>query len=168
MAKDDRICVFPRQGSPEDPYHPRWLDIADPSERQCAHIIDLIGYLGHYMHAHGGGRSGRAPLLCALLKNGGEMPQREFMGRFELKAGSLSEVLTKIEKDGLIERRRDERDRRQLIVRLTEEGRAQAVFEQAKREKFRAEALATITPEQRDALEDMLVSIKEQWRSIDD
>ena len=151
-----------------DCFRPRWMDLQDPAERRRAHILDSLGFCGHYLHVHGGGRSGRAPILCTLRKRGNMMPQRELMGKFELKAGSLSEVLTKIEKDGLIERTRDPEDRRQLIVKLTPEGQAQADEEQLRRERFRSLAFATLSDEELAQLEDMLVRIKTQWRTIDD
>ncbi|WP_154027153.1 MarR family winged helix-turn-helix transcriptional regulator [Olsenella uli] len=147
---------------------PRWMDLADPQERQNAHILDGLGFCGHYLHVHGGGRSGRAPILCTLRKAGGAMPQRELASRFELKAGSLSEVLAKAEEAGLIERTRDPQDRRQLIVSLTEEGSRQADEDQRAREEFRREAFACLSPAERDQLEDMLVRINQHWRSLDD
>ena len=162
-----RIEAFPKNAGDDDPFRPRWMDIADPYERQCAHIVDMLGYCGHYMHVNGGGRSGRAPIICAIAKRGGEMPQRALMNLFDLKAGSLSEVLAKIERDGFIERTRDPQDRRQLIIRLTEAGREQAAFEQARREKFRAEALTCLSKEEKEQLEDMLSRVKEHWKQLD-
>lgn len=162
-----RIEAFPKNAGDDDPFRPRWMDIADPYERQCAHIVDMIGYCGHYMHVNGGGRSGRAPIICAIAKRGGEMPQRALMNLFDLKAGSLSEVLAKIERDGFIERTRDPQDRRQLIIRLTEAGHEQAAFEQARREKFRAEALTCLSKEEKEQLEDMLSRVKEHWKQLD-
>lgn len=147
---------------------PRWMDVADPDERRSAHILDCLGFCGHYLHVNGGGRSGRAPILCTLLKRGGEMPQRELASRFELKAGSLSEVLTKAEEAGLVERTRDPEDRRQLIVRLTDEGRHQADLDQLAREEFRREAFACLSPDEAEQLEGMLVRIRQHWRSMDD
>lgn len=152
----------------DDPFRPRWQEFTDPTERSCAHIVDMLGAAGHYIHVNGGGRSGRQPLLCALLKHDGQLPQRDLMCKFDLKAGSLSEVLSKLEKDGLIERTRDPQDRRQLIVSLTEQGRAQATAEQQRRENFRAQAFTCITPEERVQLEDILTRINHHWRSIDD
>ena len=151
----------------DDPFRPRWMDIADDRERQCAHIVDLLGFCGHYIHVNGGGRSGRAPIICALLKHGDAMPQRELMNMFELKAGSLSEVLTKIERDGLIERTLDPQDRRQRIVRLTEEGHAQAMLEQQSRESFRAQALSCFNEDERTQLEDMLARVTAHWKDIE-
>ncbi len=161
-----RIDAHPAS-SVDDPFRPRWMDIEDPHERQCAHIVDTLGFCGHYIHVNGGGRSGRAPIICALRKRGGEMPQRELMNMFDLKAGSLSEVLAKVERDGLIERTRDPQDRRQLIVRLTAEGEAQADLEQARRERFRANALTCLTADEKSQFEDMLARIKEHWKQLD-
>ena len=166
FAPCGRIDVCPRPDV-DDPFRPRWMDIADDGERQCAHIVDMLGFCGHYIHVNGGGRSGRAPIICALLKHGDAMPQRELMNMFDLKAGSLSEVLTKIERNGLIERTFDPQDRRQRIVSLTPEGHAKAALEQQKRENFRSEALTCLTTEERGQLEDMLLRIKEHWKQID-
>lgn len=152
----------------DDPFRPRWSEFEDPTERSCAHIVDMLGAAGHYIHVNGGGRSGRKPIICALLKSGGQMSQRELMCKFDLKAGSLSEVLTKLEKEGLIERTRDEADRRQLNVTLTDTGKQVAVTEQMKREKFRAEAFACISSEERNQLEDLLSRINTHWRSLND
>ena len=35
----------------DDPFRPRWMDIADPCERQCAHIVDMLGFL-RPLHPH--------------------------------------------------------------------------------------------------------------------
>lgn len=166
FAPCGRIEACPRPDV-DDPFRPRWMDISDPDERRGAHIVDMLGFCGHYIHVNGGGRSGRAPIICALLKHGDAIPQRELMNMFDLKAGSLSEVLTKIERDGLIERTRDPQDRRQLIVRLTPEGHKQATAEQLDRERFRAEALCCLTDAECEQLEDMLARIKQHWKEIE-
>lgn len=150
------------------PTRPRWMDIQEPQERRCAHVLDLLGFCGHYMHVHGGGRSGRAPILCTLRKHGAAMSQRELASRFELKAGSLSEVLAKLEEAGLITRTRDPQDRRQLIVALTDDGKVKAEEDQLDRERFRGEAFTCLAPEELERLEDMLARIGTHWRSLDD
>ena len=166
FAPCGRSAACPRPDV-DDPFRPRWMDISDPDERRGAHIVDMLGFCGHYIHVNGGGRSGRAPIICALLKHGDAIPQRELMNMFDLKAGSLSEVLTKIERDGLVERTRDPQDRRQLIVRLTSEGHKQATAEQLDRERVRAEALCCLTDAEREQLEYILARIKQHWKEIE-
>ncbi len=131
-------------------------------------ILNSIGYLGHYMHFHGGGTSGKAPIICLLAKYGGEMSQQELSTYFDLKPGSLSEILSKIEHKGLIERTRNPEDRRQLIIKLTEAGTEEAAHEQATRIWFRKNAFTALTPEEQLQLADMLEKIRETWEGLDD
>lgn len=60
FAQCGRIESHPR-ASTDDPFRPRWMDIADPRERQCAHIVDMLGFCGHYMHVNGGAAPGARP-----------------------------------------------------------------------------------------------------------
>ena len=139
----------------------------DPASQRAAAILKGLGYCGHYMHFHGGGRSGKIPILCMLDRRGGQMSQQELGSCFELKPGSLSEILSKLESAGLIERTRDPKDRRQLFIRLTDEGRAAALKAHAGREAFRQKAFSALTPEEQEQLIDMLERIRITWEEID-
>lgn len=97
------------------------------------------------MHFHGGGISGKAPIVCLLAKQPtGELSQQELGMHFDLKPGSLSEILSKLELGGLIERSRNPKDRRQLTIRLTEAGWEKARVEQAARIRFREQAFSAL------------------------
>ena len=140
----------------------------DPVAQRAADILDGLGFCGHYMHFHGGGRSGKLPILCTLDRNGGRMSQQELGGCFDIKPGSLSEILSKMEAAGLIERTRDTKDRRQLFVQLTDEGQATAQKAHEARERFRQRAFAALTPEEQEQLIDMLKRIQTTWEELDD
>lgn len=129
-------------------------------------ILRGLGYCGHYLHFHGGGRSGREPILCKLHRAGGSMSQLELGGQFELKAGSLSEILAKIEATGLIERTRDPRDRRALTVRLTEAGMQEAQRAIEARRAFREQAFSNLTDEEQDELIVLLEKIRNRWEEL--
>ncbi len=131
-------------------------------------ILNNMGYCGHYMHFHGGGVSGKAPIICLLAKHGGKMSQLELSTYFDLKPGSLSEILSKIERKGLIERTRNPEDRRQLLIRLTPEGTEKAARDQEARIRFRERAFSALTPEEQLQLADMLDRIHETWEGLDD
>ena len=98
----------------------------DPAMARAARILTNLGFCGHYMHFHRGGRSGRAPILCLLEKNGGTMSQQA------LGASSTSRriLLNPLQNEGggLITRTRDRQDRRQLTVCLTEAGAEAAAW----------------------------------------
>lgn len=138
----------------------------DPVMARAARILTNLGFCGHYMHFHRGGRSGRAPILCLLEKNGGTMSQQALGASFDLKAGSLSEILSKMEGGGLITRTRDRQDRRQLTVCLTEAGAEAARLETEARIRFRTRAFSSLTPEEQDQLADLLDRVKSRWEEL--
>ena len=153
-----------------DPSQPADVPEAVSSEDKLAkRILSGLGFCGHYMHFHGGGVSGKAPIICLLAKQpGGEMSQQELGMHFDLKPGSLSEILSKLEVNGLIERRRNPKDRRQLTIHLTEIGWKKARIDQAARIHFREQAFSALTPDEHKNLADMLDKIRETWEGLDD
>lgn len=153
-----------------DPSQPVDIPEAVSAEDKLAkRILSGLGFCGHYMHFHGGGVSGKAPIICLLAKQpGGEMSQQELGLHFDLKPGSLSEILSKIECAGLIERSRNPKDRRQLTIRLTEAGWEKAHVEQAARLRFREQAFSALTHDEREDLAEMLDKIRETWEGLDD
>ena len=78
-----------------DPSEPADVPEAVNGEDKLAkRILSGLGFCGHYMHFHGGGVSGKAPIICLLAKQpGGEMSQQELGMHFDLKPGSLSEIV---------------------------------------------------------------------------
>lgn len=141
----------------------------DPDEQieLAKRILKGLGFCGHYMHFHGGGRSGQVPILCMLDRSGGQLSQTELGSRFEIKPGSLSEILSKMETAGLIERTRDTKDRRQLFVKLTDTGRDLATREHERRQAFRRQAFTALTPQEQEQLAEMLEKIRVTWEEID-
>lgn len=150
--------------SAEQPASAAGAEAGEPSRAE--RILRGLGYCGHYLHFHGGGRSGREPILCKLHRAGGSMSQLELGGQFELKAGSLSEILAKIEAAGLIERTRDPRDRRALTVRLTEAGMQEAQRAIEARRAFREQAFSNLTDEEQDELIALLEKIRNRWEEL--
>lgn len=147
-----------------DPSQPADVPEAVSAEDKLAkRILSGLGFCGHYMHFHGGGVSGKAPIICLLAKQpGSEMSQQELGMHFDLKPGSLSEILSKLEVNGLIERSRNPKDRRQLTIRLTETGRENA------RIRFREQAFSALTHDEREQLAEMLEKIRKTWEELDD
>ncbi|MCI5650391.1 MAG: MarR family winged helix-turn-helix transcriptional regulator [Fusicatenibacter sp.] len=65
------------------------------------------------------GQSGKSS-DCSVSETG--MPQQELMERLGIRAGSLSEIIGKMEENGLVCRARSEEDRRKICISLTEKG----------------------------------------------
>ena len=86
----------------------------------------------------------------------GEATAGELAKAAELSPASVSTMLDVLERDGIIERRRSDHDRRVVVVTLTESGRA---LLDEKRERWRArgrEALAGVSDEHLLAAADVM------------
>lgn len=154
-----------KKASATPPDEPEAVDEEDQIARE---LMSCFGFFGHYMHFYGGGRSGKAPIICLIAKHGGQMSQQEIGANFDLKPGSLSEILSKCEAAGLIERTRCEHDQRKLMIKLTEEGFRQAQIDQATRIAFRRRAFSALTVQERLDLIETLKKVRSTWEEIDD
>ena len=100
----------------------------EDNKRELEQDLQLVRRLrrcGHLLH-HKYNFSNGSQMRMLLRLRGGPMTQKELTERLRIQPGSLSEMLTKVERAGLVEKRRSERDRRNFELNLTEEGRAQA------------------------------------------
>ncbi|WP_298579278.1 MarR family winged helix-turn-helix transcriptional regulator [uncultured Olegusella sp.] len=131
-------------------------------------VLRNFGYFGFFLHHHAGGRAGKPYILIALRQAGGSLPQRELLNRAGTAAASLSEVLTKLENEKLIERKPLEHDGRQREVILTVEGNARAEEINAKHEAFIQQSLYPLSDEEKTQLAEMLDRISAHWHEIED
>lgn len=109
---------------------------------------------GHANHA-------QAHILATLMEQN-PMTQRELMDVLGVRSASLSEILAKLERGGLVSRERDERDRRGVVVELKDAGREE--IERLMRDRReRADAMFdALTDEERDQLHTLLGKVAER------
>ena len=85
------------------------------------HNYHLLRVLGHKLY-HYGNKGGQKRILIALHKNNGQMSQKALMEHLNVKAGSLSEILSKMEEDGLIIRKPNSERKKCLDILVTDLG----------------------------------------------
>lgn len=110
------------------------------------------------------GRSASRKRIIALLNERGQLTQRQLQELLGIQAGSLSELVTRMEKFGVIQRFPDEKDRRRIVIRLTELGRQRAL---EPREIGDDRLFAALTQAEQAELRAMLQKIAdahEKWR----
>lgn len=119
---------------------------------------------GHFLHFNMGGKAGRKRVLATLLREG-EISQRTLQDLLDIQSGSLSEILVKIEADGLLEKVKCGSDRRGYILRLTESGQALAKQVTACHEARVDKLLGCLSDDEQLALLAMLDKLTLHWSS---
>lgn len=61
--------------------------------------------------------------VLSMLDDMGPLSQKKVQEILDIQAGSLSELCAKLEDRGLVRRSRDENDKRNVVLSITEEGR---------------------------------------------
>ena len=135
----------------------------DKAETQRAIMIGLRA-CGHFLHFNMGGKAGRKRVLATLLREG-EISQRTLQDLLDIQSGSLSEILAKIEADGLLEKVKCGSDRRGYILRLTESGQALAKQVTACHEARVDKLLGCLSDDEQLALLAMLDKLTLHWSS---
>lgn len=95
---------------------------------------------------HGRGR------IMGILGDRGPVCQSKLAEFLDIRPQSLSELISKMEADGLVKRQQSEEDRRQTIVSLTEEGSARVSAFRESHRRHAEEFLAPLTEEEKKTL----------------
>lgn len=94
---------------------------------------------------------GRGRML-GVLSDHGAMSQTQLAQRLDIRPQSLSELLSKAEAEGFVERRQSDEDKRQTIVSITEAGKSRvALFRDAHRKRAE-EFCSPLTAEEKQTL----------------
>lgn len=131
-------------------------------------VLRHLGFFGHYLHMHEGGRGGKRFVLCTLHKQGGRITQRELLERTRVSSAALSEVLSKLESEKLITREPYEHDRRQLDIELTARGRIEADHIHHERVEFEQTAFECLTQREQADLAQMLERLAAHWKTLEE
>ena len=104
--------------------------------------------------------SSQAQVLSILAKEG-PMTQKDLQQILRVQPGSLSELLSKLETKGMIERSEDADDRRRVVLSLTDEGKEAA--SESKMETAEEDLFAALTGEEQESLAGLLKKLLADW-----
>ena len=99
------------------------------------------------------GVTGRQVTLLWLIRNHPGLSLRELAAEERISAPALSGHVDRLEKAGLIERARDDADRRRVGLTLTEEGAKLLKRVRARRTSWLADRLKGLEPDELEAIE---------------
>ena len=102
-----------------------------------------------------------------ILEMMGSMNQRKLADALHIRSTSLSELLSKLERKGLVERTPVPDDKRSLIVSLTKEGAQKAKEYNRRRAKTRQKIMDHISDEEKRQFYSTLKKIKENYLEME-
>ena len=127
-----------------------------------AQLVDLFHHCAH-VAVHRGNRSGgRSGTLSALLKTG-PVSQRELAEVMNVRAATLSEQIARLDRAGLVERTPSEKDRRSVIVSLSEEGKKEARRCSRERTKYNEQLFSVLSDDDKAELISLLEKLSDHW-----
>ena len=107
-----------------------------------------LGYKIHFLYD---GKDSQRRVLI-MLRQSGDMSQRELTDRLSIRPGSMSEVLTKLTNKGLIYRVQNDSDKRTMTISLTDEGKRTADEAMELRTEKRLELLSRLEEKEKHSL----------------
>ncbi|MDR2789330.1 MAG: MarR family transcriptional regulator [Candidatus Accumulibacter sp.] len=113
---------------------------------------------------HDSGRHAQGHIL-SILGESESMSQRELLEMLHVRSASLSELLIKLEKSGAIIRRRSEKDRRNFLLQLTEQGRIELAEHSQRRRQGAKHLFSVLTDVERESLATLLTRLVDAWET---
>ena len=101
--------------------------------------------------------------LLVLLNRYGALTQRELIELTGRRSATLSEQLEGMEKSGLILRHKNEQDKRNVDVELTEQGKLAAAKALQNRQSYADELFAAVPQRKKQQLAGLLDSLLHTW-----
>ncbi|MGN0771640.1 MAG: MarR family winged helix-turn-helix transcriptional regulator [Christensenellales bacterium] len=124
-------------------------------------IINLRD-IGKMMRMQYEGKASQKRILI-ILNQSGVITQKKLTERLGIQPGSLSEIISKMEKSGLVVRTPNRYDRRTTDVELTDQGKALAK-EAAEQRKKRHEAMfECLSADEKATLLALLEKVRADW-----
>lgn len=162
--KAARMAAREAEEKSEEPHHRRshehrgeniWWGVEREEE-----LFGMLGKCGHYLFRRPGHSHGQKRVLKILAQQG-SMSQRQLQEILNVQAGSLSELLGKLEVRGYILREKAEDDKRKAVVNLTEEGRR--MLTEADDHRRDAELFNALSEEEQAQLKALLTKLLNKW-----
>lgn len=168
--KEKNIYEYELSSSSEDKkgrgkHHRFKRHLRDDNEEQLNDVIlqRLLRKSGHFMAHRSRHGESRFYILALLEKNEG-INQKELAELLDIKSGSLSEILSKMEAKGFISRIQDEEDRRNMKVQLSESGKEILSEMRAKKEEEREKMFSSLSEEEKEQMIQSLEKLVNSWK----
>lgn len=126
-------------------------------------LLSLMELCGHFLYHRRGGKHGQTRIL-RLLSEHGKMSQHQLQEILNIKSGSLSEIVRKMENENLIVRQKHPEDRRNIMIQITEKGTL--TLEENTRHLQRDEGILfeALSKQEQEQLYSLLSKLLSDWK----
>lgn len=126
-------------------------------------LTRLLRFCGKQLHHGLGGRCSQDRILMTINRSG-RITQRELADGLGIQSGSMSEIIGKLEEKELICRIKNESDRRNLDIELTESGKEEARRVKIHREAVEKRLYSPLSAEEKEQLIGLLDKLASAWK----
>lgn len=126
-------------------------------------LMFLVGKCGSILNNKHCGHNGQGMIL-KVLADRETITQSELQNIVDVKSGSLSEILAKMEEHDFITREKDENDKRKTNISITEKGKEAVNLKKEQRLKSSQELFQNISEEEKEQLESILLKLFREWK----
>lgn len=131
------------------------------------HIIKDLRYCSTFLHNHSEGKGSQRRVLFTLHMHG-PMTQKDLLDIMGVRASSMSELLSKLETKGYVQKKKSEVDKRNYNVFITDEGLGALTEMQAQHQAAMSELLSGLSSDERTQLAALLSKLRTLWSNRDD
>lgn len=130
-------------------------------------IIKDLMYCSGFLRNHTEGKGSQRRVLF-FLREHGPMTQRRILEEMGVRASSLSELLSKLEAKGYVQKEKSETDKRNYNVSITAEGIRALDEMHTKHQAAMSDLLSGLEPDEREQLAALLSKLHSLWSERDD
>lgn len=121
----------------------------------------IIRSCADHLYRRGGQKNGQRGILH-ILSHEEEITQRQLQDMLDIQPGSMSEILSKMEDKGLIERLKDDEDKRRMLVKLTRQGEEHV--KEYRLGQRRQDPFSALQEEEKEQLKMLLLKLLTSWK----
>ncbi len=130
-------------------------------------LLVKLKMCNYFMRHHHGEHTGQKHILLVLLEQNEDIiSQRQLQEILGIQAGSLSEILAKIEATGWITRQKNADDKRQIDISLTESGKIYAEQMQKMHQQRMETIFACFDDDEKHTFAQLLDKLLDSWHEL--
>lgn len=125
-------------------------------------LLSQLRKCGRFLYHRFGNKCGQDKILKILAEKR-ELSQKELQDMLGIQSGSISEIINKLERRGLLYRTKDETDKRMAMLSITEEGMGELNNIATREVPDVEELFSVLSAKEQEELSGLIVRLNGSW-----